>query len=328
MKLGKVSESVLKRSILKNLDQNNCKEFGFPQVDNDGGILDVPEDYMLVATTDPITTAVHNIPALAIHNVVNDLVVMGAKPKAVLLTILLSPEKRESYLKRWMEEIRIICKKYGIKILGGHTETSNAVNRPILSVTGLGWLEKEYYATKEGIRAGQDIVMTKGIGIEGTAIMAYDRQEELSKRFSPGFIRQCQDFIQDISIYEDAKIAKNLCTSMHDVSEGGLFGGLWEIAEGARVGLEIELRKILIRQETIELCELFDVNPYTLVSGGTMLAVTDYGAALVSKLEEKGIQAAVIGKITDSKERVVVHGEDKRFLERPKAIAPDYMAGE
>lgn len=328
MKLGKVSESVLKRSILKNLDQNNCKEFGMPDVDNDGGILDVPEGYMLVATTDPITTAVHNIPALAIHNVVNDMVVMGAEPKAVLLTILLSPEKRESYLKRLMEEIRIICREYGIRVLGGHTETTDAVNRPVISVTGLGWLEKEYFDTREGIRAGQDIVMTKGIGIEGTAIMAYDREKELSKRFSPSFIRQCQEFIHDISIYEDAKIAKNFCSAMHDVSDGGLFGSLWEIAEGADAGLQVELRKILIRQETIELCELFDVNPYTLLSGGTLLAVADDGEALVSHLQEKGITAAVIGKITDSKERVIVHEDEKRFLERPKAMAPTYMAGE
>ena len=126
-------------------------------------------------------------------------------------------------------------------------------------------------------------------------------------------------FDQYISVVEDSKIAvKHGVSAMHDVTEGGIYGALWEVAEASGVGLEIDLKAIPIRQETVEICECFELNPYYLISSGCMLMAADRGHDLVRELEKAGIPAAVIGKATDGKARRIVNGEDESFLERPK----------
>ena len=126
-------------------------------------------------------------------------------------------------------------------------------------------------------------------------------------------------FDKMLSVVPEAAIATaaGVC-AMHDVTEGGIFGALWEIAESAKVGLEVDLKKIPIRQETVEICNYFDLNPYGLVSSGSLIMVTDDGQALVKKLNEKNINAVVIGKLTAGNDRIVWNEEEKRFLEPPK----------
>lgn len=106
---------------------------------------------------------------------------------------------------------------------------------------------------------------------------------------------------------------------MHDITEGGVFGALWELAESSGVGLEIDLKRIPIRQETVEICEFFGLNPYQLISSGSLLMVSDDGFGLVRSLEERQIPAAVIGRVCDGNDRIVINGEERRFLEPPKA---------
>lgn len=316
MRLGKISESVWKRSVLKPIKKNGMgKAMG---VGIDGARLQIPEGMELVAATDPITTAYENITSLAIHTVRNDIAVTGAAPVAVLVTLLLSEDILESDLQQMMKELCETCNSCDMEVIGGHSEVTDAVTRPVVVMTGLGLIETERDLSVRNCREGQEIVMTKGIGIEGTAILSYDRENELLNRFSPSFVRQCQSFLGQISIAEEAMVAAEYASALHDVSEGGLFGALWELGEGSGLGLFVDQKKILVKQETIEVCELFDINPYTLISGGTLLAITDHGEELVRKLEERGIAAAVIGQMTKEHARMIINGEEHRYLERPK----------
>ena len=187
-------------------------------------------------------------------------------------------------------------------------------------MTGVGKLSKEEMVTTSGLQVGQDLVLTKWAGLEGTAIIANDHEEELLTRYTRDFIKGAQGFMEHISVIKEARIGKGYgVTAMHDVTEGGIYGALWEIAAASGVGVEVDLKRIPLKQETVEFCEFFDLNPYKLISSGCMLMGTHRGNDLVQALEREGISAAVIGKVTEGHERIVLNEEERRFLEPPKS---------
>lgn len=320
MKIGKVSEAVLKRSVLNQIGHRRSEVLVGPAIGEDCSILQLEEDEVLVISTDPITGTVQDIGTLAVHITANDIASNGAEVIGIMLTILLSKDMDEADLKQMMKDIEVVCSKLNIEVIGGHTEVTKAVNQPIVTVTGIGKMKRSEMIKTAGAKPGQEIVMTKWAGLEGTAIIANEKEKELLTKYSPSFINGAKNMIQHISVVPEAKIARTLgVISMHDVTEGGIFGALWEIGAASKVGLEVDLKKILLKQETVELCEFFDLNPYMLISSGCMLIITDQANRLVECLQAEGITAAVIGRITDSKERVVIHEEETRYLEPPKS---------
>lgn len=168
----------------------------------------------------------------------------------------------------------------------------------------------------QGEKAGKDVVMTKWLGLEGTSLIASQRMKELASRYPLGLVEQAADFDRFLSsVPEAATAVQSGVSAMQAVREGGVFGGLWQLAKANGVGLVIDLKQIPVKQETIEVCEFYDVNPYELLSGGSMLMITQGGTRLVSLLAEQGISAAVIGRTTDNNDRILVNDEEKRFLE-------------
>ena len=168
----------------------------------------------------------------------------------------------------------------------------------------------------QGEKAGKDVVMTKWLGLEGTSLIASQRMKELASRYPLGLVEQAADFDRFLSsVPEAATAVQSGLSAMQAVREGGVFGGLWQLAKANGVGLVIDLKQIPVKQETIEVCEFYDVNPYELLSGGSMLMITQGGTRLVSLLAEQGISAAVIGRTTDNNDRILVNDEEKRFLE-------------
>ena len=162
--------------------------------------------------------------------------------------------------------------------------------------------------------------MTKWAGLEGTAIIAAEKEQELLTKYSSSFIEGAKMLIEHISVVPEARVAREFgVTSMHDVTEGGIFGALWEIGAASKIGLEVDIKKILLKQETVEICEFYDLNPFMLISSGCMLIVTDKGNQLVDSLKAEGIPAAVIGYIKEGNDRVILNEEERRFLEPPKA---------
>ncbi|MDF2944913.1 MAG: hypothetical protein K0S01_3771 [Herbinix sp.] len=320
MNLGKISEAVLKRSVLNQIKHRREEVLVGPAVGEDCSVLAVAEDEVLVISTDPITGAVQDIGTLAVHITANDIASNGAEVIGIMLTILLPEGTAESELKVMMKDIEEVCVRLNIEVVGGHTEVTKAVHQPIVTVTGVGKMKRSDIIKTAGAKPGQEIVMTKGAGLEGTAIIATAKEAELRTKYSASFLDGAKKMIEYISVVPDAMVARAVgVTSMHDVTEGGIFGALWEIGAASKVGLEVDLKKILLKQETVEICEFYDLNPYMLISSGCMLMITDKANLLVDRLKAEGIAAAVIGRITEGNDRVIINEEERRFLEPPKS---------
>ena len=256
----------------------------------------------------------------SIHITANDLAASGAEPVGVMLTMLLTPETREEELKEMMRGVEKACQELNMEVMGGHTEITDVVKQPLISVTGVGKIKKEAVLTTSSVKPGQDIVITKWIGLEGTSIAAKEKEEKLLERFAPSFVETAKRFDQYLSVVPDAKIAREWgISAMHDITEGGVFGALWEMASGSGVGLDIDLKKIPIRQETIEICEVLGLNPYILMSSGSMMIAAEDGFGLVRKLNQAGIPASVVGKTTEGNDRILRNGEDTRYLDKPQS---------
>lgn len=320
MKIGKVPEAVLKRSVLNQIHVRREEVLLGASVGEDCAAAAVAEDEMLVLSTDPITGTVKDIGHLAVQITVNDLASAGAEPVGIMLTILLPERVSEQKLRNMMSQAEEACARVNVQIMGGHTEVTKAVNQPLISVVGVGKAKKGRLISTAGARPGMDIIMTKWIGLEGTSILAKEKETELRARFTQPFLDEAKRLDQLLSVLPEAKIAvRHQVAAMHDVTEGGIFGALWEMAEASGVGLEIDLRKIPIRQETVEICEYFDINPYELISSGCMLMAAADGNTIVRELEKAGIHAVVAGKATDGNDRVLYTAGERRFLEPPKS---------
>lgn len=320
MNLGKVSETVLKRSVLNQIKHRREEVLVGPAIGEDCSILAVAEDEVLVISTDPITGTVQDIGTLAVHITANDVASNGAEVIGIMLTILLPDGTSEAELRTMMQEIESVCGKLNIEVIGGHTEITKAVHQPIVTVTGVGKMKRSEMIKTAGAKPGQEIVMTKWAGLEGTAIIASAKEAELKTKYSSSFIDGAKKFIEYISVVPEAMVARAVgVTSMHDVTEGGIYGALWEIGAASKVGLEVDLKKILLKQETVEICEFYDINPYMLISSGCMLIITDKANYLVDRLKAGGIAAAVIGRITEGNDRIIINEEERRYLEPPKS---------
>ena len=320
MKIGKVPENVLERSVFKQLHTKRTEVVLGAGIGEDCAAVKLSEDEIFILSTDPITGTAKDIGKLAIQITVNDLASSGAEPVGVLLTILLPPTAKESHLKQIMSQMEEGCAAANVQIMGGHTEVTAVVNQPVVTVCGVGKVKEGKMVQTSGAKPGMDIVVTKWIGIEGTSIIAKEKEEELKTRFSASFIEKAKELDAYLSVLPEAQVAvKTGVSAMHDITEGGIFGALWEMGEASGIGLDIDVKKIPIRQETVEICEFYGINPYRLISSGSMLMASEDGNKLVRELEKAGISAAVIGKATEGKDRMIRKDEEEHsFLERPK----------
>lgn len=319
LKVGKVPENVLKRSIFKEIHTKRKEVLLGAGVGEDCAALKLEPDEIVVLSTDPITGTVQDIGKLSVLITMNDLASAGAEPVGILLTILLPEGSEEEELKYMMRQIEEGCAQAGVQIMGGHTEVTRAVIQPLVSVCGVGKAREGRLVSTAGARPGHDIVITKWVGLEGTSILAKEKEQELRTRFPGRLVEEAKAYDRYLSVLPEAAIAvrSGVC-AMHDVTEGGIFGALWEMAESSGVGLEIDLKKIPVKQETIEICEFFNINPYELISSGSMLMAVPDGNGLVRELQKAGIPGTVVGKATAGKDRVLLNEEERRFLEPPK----------
>lgn len=327
MDSGKVSESVLKRSVLKYVQQNNksvenkCHLIQEAKVGADASLFAVSgEDVMGTATA--VSIGRHPLVAVeAMINACNNLICSGAEVFGVQIGLVLPEAMYESELRHVMEAAKVYAAEQNLLILGGHTTASKFVTETIATVTALG--TSVISAERQVLRPGMDVVMSKWIGLQGTAKIAKEQKEVLLQRLPARFIAEAATYDKYMSIVPEARVAwKEGVAEMHDVSGGGIFRALWEVAERAETGIRIDLKKIPVKQETIEVCEVFGLNPYELLAGGALLMVAEDGDVLVEKLAQEGISATVIGRLTDDNDRVIVtHGEDGeelRYLDRPR----------
>ena len=319
MRKGKISENVLKRSVLKKIRTHRDEVTSGAGVGTDCAVLTFGEGYDTVISTTPVTAPTEDISTYAIPMSLNNIAAAGAEPVGVMLAVVLPEKTEESELQTMMERAEEVCRLNNVEIIGGHTEVLPAITEPIMTVTGVGKRRGRATDLLRGVKPGQDIVISKWIGIEGTIRLAKGRRKELCMRYPAAMIEKAVSYDRYLSVIPEAATAmKSGVCGMHDVSRGGIFGALWELAEEAGVGLEIDLKKIPVKQETIEICEFFELNPYELLSGGCLIMTADNGENLVAALKREGIPSVIVGRTTDRNDRVIYNEDDKRYLDRPK----------
>lgn len=327
-----MGERVLARSVLKHIRKQNrtYEAETSAAIGQDYAGVSVREGKTLV-----ITEAVACEPYIAWIKAMNNAACAGAEVSSVRLFLLLPADVEESTVKRYMQTLNALADKAGIQILGGHTQVDSACTGARLLVTALGEPGMYRQCVRE-IRAGYDIVMTKRTGLLGTDLLARRTEERLRHRFSESYIRGACCTPDEYSIVPDMRAAlrgkETGCRAegdveadmdagagyriyyMHDISHGGVYGALWQLALRLGKGIEIRHEAVPIRQETVELCEFYNLNPYMLEGTGSLLLVTDCGDAVVGGLAEQGIPAAVIGKIQNGRDKAVLMGQETRYL--------------
>ncbi len=280
-----------------------------PRVGEDAAVLDLG-DRFLVAKSDPITFASEEIGWYLVQVNANDLATRGAVPRWLLVTLLLPEEGATPELAQGiMTQIDAACRELRIAIVGGHTEVTYGLPRPIAVGHLLGEVAKDKLVTTGGAHVGDDLLLVKGIAIEGTALIAREKAAELRRRgYSEDFIQRAQNYLHDpgIGIVPEARLATETVTvhAMHDPTEGGLATGLHEMAQAADVGVWIERDKVMIYSESAALCAEFGLDPLgTIASGALLIAVAqEQTAQLLRAYEAADVRCARIGRVTPAQE--------------------------
>lgn len=318
MREGKIPNELLEKLISNNRGMARKEIISGPGIGRDCGVIDFGED-VCVISTDPITGAINKAGYLAVHISCNDIATTGALPFGIMVTIMAPTKTSYDDMETIMEDIDEACNELDVGIIGGHTEVTRAVNQVVLSVTALGKIPKDKLVDPSRALVGDDILISKTAGLEGTAIIAYDGKDYLSNYLDEETILRAQRYIDDISVVKEGKIAgENGVHTMHDITEGGVLGALYETSIAMDKGMEIEISKIPIADETKVICELLELDPLRLISSGSMIMITPDANLLIEKLKNQGIEASKIGKVTEGKDIILRDGKTKRKLTPPK----------
>lgn len=258
----------------------------------------------------------------ALAAVVNSLAAAGGIGPAVSVSIEYPTGMDKFIIYRMEKSIKRVCQEKGIRLSESAFSVNPLPGVPAVSVNGMAFSEKKDSVSggKAGL-PGKEIVLSKWIGMDGMLRIAAERKEELEKHFAPAFMRDVHSYRQHLFSETEIKIAWDMKVPvLKQISQGGIFAALWKLSAELGCGLDLELKKMLILQETVEICEYFRINPYQLTSAGCFLFMTDDAGKLVGRMEESGIEASVIGRLTEGRDKVIRNGEDIRYIDRP---APD-----
>ena len=279
-----------------------------PKIGEDAAVIDFGKKY-LVAKTDPITFTTHRIGWYAVNVNANDIATMGATPKWFLATLLLPEGKTNAKLATQIfRDIIQATQALNITLCGGHTEISYKIDRPIVVGHMLGEVEKDKLVVNAHAKPGDDLLLTKGIAIEGTAIIAREKAVIIKKKFGERFLKRAQAFIDKpgLSVVADALLANKAAQihAMHDPTEGGLATGIMELAKASGTGVVIDAEKIPCYEETERICKFFNIQPLGLIASGALLIALDPidTKEVIAILAKNGIVCNPIGKLTKKSE--------------------------
>ena len=299
----------MKSQILDRLEITNPDVLVKPGIGEDCSALAFGEN-ACVLTTDPITGAVNDVGRLAVHVSCNDVASCGVKTIGLLITILAPVDSTIEDLSKIMDQINETCREIDVSVLGGHTEVTSAVTRFVVVTTAVGKCLASSLVKTSGAKAGDTLIMTKSAALEGTAIIASDKFEELKNVFPKDFLETAKAFVKEISVIDEGVLAGTLgAHSMHDVTEGGVLGAAWEMAEASGLGITVYKNNIPVRIETRELCKHYEMDPFRLISSGSMLIACNNELEMIEALTNIGVQATSIGRFTLEQNMILV-GED------------------
>jgi hydrogenase maturation factor len=301
---GKIPNKYLDEIVFKYLGFPNKRVIYGPSIGRDAAAIKLSDDKIVIVKSDPITGSVKNIGRYSVIINANDIVVLGAIPLFFLSTILLP-------INSSLEDLEVICKdidqaakELNISVVGGHSEVSAGIKEPILCGSMIGETTSDSVITANS-KPGDKLIMTKSAAIEGTSILAWDREEYLKDRIDNKILSSAKKFTNSLSILKEAQLVLQIggITAMHDPTEGGIMNGIFELCEASNVGAEIYKELIPIARETREICDIFDLNPLRLISSGTLLmSVEDQKFKQILKiLTSNGIVGTCIGEIKEDK---------------------------
>jgi hydrogenase expression/formation protein HypE len=310
--MGKLPAELL-QSVLDKHASRDARVVVGPRVGEDAAVIDLGDRY-LVVTADPITFATDELGWYALHVNANDIVVRGATPRWFLATLLLPAGRTDDESVRALfGQLAEACAELEVALVGGHTEITNAVDRPLVAGTMLGEVAKDKLVTTAGARVGDAIVLTKGVPLEGAAIIAREKEAELRARGIPAAaIRRARALLRTpgISVRPEAEIACELASvhAMHDPTEGGIATALHELATAAGVGLRIDRDRIMVLPEGRALCEAFGLDPLgTIASGALLLTLAPAEAGIViHALAREAIDCHFIGQVVPAEQGVTL----------------------
>jgi hydrogenase expression/formation protein HypE len=319
---GKIPIDILKDVVFKNLGAERSEVVLGPSAGVDGAILDVGTKNTIISM-DPITGAVERIGWEAININANDVATFGVEP-AFFFSCIMLPENADSKIVETISaQMHQAAKELGIAIVGGHCESTPGLANPIVVGCIMGLTEKGKYVTAAGAKSGDKIILTKSAGIEGTAILATDREEQLKKVFSQPILDGAKHFYNQISVVKDALTAYRTggVHAMHDPTEGGILNGIHEMADAAGLGARVFEEKIIIEPETAKICRFYEIDPLQLISSGALLIAAEPQAAdkIMDSLAQEHIYADIIGEFNPTpNKRILMHADESaEMLPRP-----------
>lgn len=306
---GKIGPNVFDRSVKKRIEHMETAY--------DSSVLE-----QMAVTSDPITLRTSLGGILSVYAAVNDLSAAGAVPEIYSPVLLLPPGSAEQTLRDLSDQISETARKVNVLVSGGHTEVTSAVTRPVVIGTAAGRRRPGTETGPRSWRPGAAVIMTKWIGLEGTWLLSREKRDFLEERFPAAMLERTCAYDRWLStVPESAAALRSGPCLLHDVSEGGIFAALWTLAQMTGTGLEIDLKSIPVRQETIEYTDCFQINPYQMESGGALLIVTDRPEDVLREMAADGIPAARIGRLTAGNDKIIRNREEIRYLDLPQPDA-------
>jgi len=326
--LGKIDRRFFDEVIYPRLGAKDDSVILGPQHGVDFGVVQIG-DFVMVSSADPVYIA----PALgweraawfALHILASDVAVSGVRPRYLSIDLNLPPEMTEDILEEIWDTIHREAEKLGIAIVSGHTARYAGCNYPMVGgATIIGVDHKSKLVDPRSVQVGDKVIVTKGAAVETTGLMSVQFPEFIEEAYDAETVKRAQDVFYQMSVVKDCAILSEVggVHAMHDATECGVWGGLYEMAEAGNYGLRVYPEKILVQDVVAKTCEVFDIDPFKAISEGTLIAVVapEKADQALKALATEGIPASVVGEVTSREEGTWLVYEDgrKEPLEHPK----------
>jgi hydrogenase expression/formation protein HypE len=321
---GKIPVDLLKEVVFKNLGFRRDEVVLGPSAGIDGTVINIGSKF-LIASMDPITGATERIGWLAVNINANDVATFGVEPAFFLSCILLPENAHEKIVETISVQMSRAARELRIAIVGGHCETTPGLENPIVVGCMIGITEKGKYVTAGGAKPNDKLILTKSAAIEGTAILASDREKQLKKTLSATTIKSAKQFYRQISVVKDAITAFETggVHAMHDPTEGGITGAVHEMADASNLGVRVFREKIRVEPETARICDFYRIDPLQLIASGSLLIAAEpaFAEEIIETLRKNMIHAETIGEFLPSPEKRLIIRESGKagVLVRPVA---------
>ncbi|MEQ3347121.1 AIR synthase family protein [Peptoniphilus senegalensis] len=320
LEIGKLKTELLEKYIFNSLSSNRDEVVIRGGVGLDCAVMDFGGD-LIVTSTDPITGATKNIGSLAINVSVNDVSCQCADPVGVLMTVLIPPSATIEELKEIIEDANATAKKLNVDIIGGHTEVTEAVNKILISTTVLGRVNRDVMPDIKKVKAGDVVAVSKNVAIEGTSIIANER-DDIEEVLNEEDIKFAKALSENISVLKESKLASKYGVKyMHDITEGGLYGALWETGVAVGHGLRVYYENIPLLDVTNKISKFYEIDPMKLISSGSMLMIFDKDKFkdFKEETEKFGIKVTDIGEVIEGKDTEVIAYDQILILSEPSS---------